>query len=63
VPRIVRRGGNKELNGIVVVTVFAYFIWIDIAMALYTIYLGLNPSLLPVTYAVDRPGAVVRNQD
>ncbi|VAW11786.1 FIG00444893: hypothetical protein [hydrothermal vent metagenome] len=44
---IVRRGGRNDLNWMVVVTVFAYIIWIDIAMALYVIFFGLNPLSLP----------------
>ena len=40
---VVRRGGGNDLNWMVVVTVFAYIIWIDIAMALYVIFFGLNP--------------------
>jgi len=44
---LVRRAGNNDLNWMVVVTVFAYIIWIDIAMALYVLFFGLNPLSLP----------------
>lgn len=39
----VRSAGGNDLNWMVVVTVFSYIIWIDIAMALYVIFFGLNP--------------------
>jgi len=57
---IVRRGGNNDLNWMVVVTVFAYIIWIDIAMALYVLFFGLNPlslSELVVAVFTTLPGA------
>ena len=39
----VRSAGGNDLNWMAVVTVFAYIIWLDIAMALYVIFFGLNP--------------------
>ena len=38
-----RTGGGKDLLWMVVVTTFAYIIWLDIAVALYVIFYGLKP--------------------
>lgn len=39
----VRTGGGKDLTWMVLVTTFAYIIWLDIAFALYVVFYGLNP--------------------
>lgn len=39
----VRTGGGKDLGWMVLTTTFAYIIWLDIAIALYVIFFGLNP--------------------
>jgi uncharacterized membrane protein len=38
-----RTAGGKDLSWMVVVTTFAYIIWIDIAIALYLMFYGLKP--------------------
>lgn len=38
-----RTAGGKDLSWMVVVTTFAYIIWIDIAIALYLVFYGLKP--------------------
>jgi uncharacterized membrane protein len=43
----VRTAGGKSLNWMVLVTTFAYIIWLDIAIALYVIFYGLKPLALP----------------
>ena len=39
----VRTAGGKDLGWMVLTTTFAYIIWLDIAIALYIIFFGLNP--------------------
>jgi len=39
----VRTAGGKDLGWMVIITTFAYIIWLDIAIALYVIFYGLNP--------------------
>ncbi len=39
----VRTGGGHSLGWMVLVTTFAYIIWLDIAIALYVIFYGLEP--------------------
>lgn len=41
--RSVITGGGKDLRWMVLVTTFAYIIWLDIAIALYVIFFGLKP--------------------
>jgi uncharacterized membrane protein len=38
-----RTAGGKDLSWMVVVTTFAYIIWIDIAIGLYLMFYGLKP--------------------
>lgn len=38
-----RTAGGKDLGWMVLTTTFAYIIWLDIAIALYVIFFGLNP--------------------
>ena len=42
----VRTAGGKDLGWMVVVTTFAYIIWLDVAIALYVIFYGLKPLSL-----------------
>ena len=41
-----RTAGGKDLGWMVLTTTFAYIIWLDIAIALYVIFFGLNPVSL-----------------
>ncbi len=40
---MMRTAGGKDLGWMVLTTTFAYIIWLDIAIALYVIFFGLNP--------------------
>lgn len=41
--RSVRTAGGKDLSWMVLVTVFSYIIWLDIAFAIYVVFYGLKP--------------------
>lgn len=40
---MMRTAGGKDLGWMVLTTTFAYIIWLDIAIALYVIFFGINP--------------------
>lgn len=44
---MVRTAGGKSLSWMVLVTTFAYIIWLDIAIALYVVFYGLKPLTFP----------------